>query len=655
MYCPQCRSELPDDAKYCIKCGYDFTKIRTPASKKQGQDSLDGVGTSIQQESDIDSFEVGSLFANRYEILSEGHKGGMGAVYKVRDTKLNKIVALKIIHPRLVSSQQALSRFRQEVSISQELQHPNIVKVFNLEEWENKEYFTMEWVEGVTLREVIIKRKAENIPFRLNEAYKIISQLSDALNHAHKYTIHRDIKPENVLITDEKDFRVKLTDFGIAKMLSPSQFTSTSMQMGTPYYMAPEQKVDAGNVDKRADIYALGVVLYELLTLSNTIGLKLPSQIIKGIPKEIDDLLVRALEEKPEDRYADVKELSEALWKVVTAAAEQAEEQRKEIEQKRFEEEQKEREDAKKKKAQEELKRQEEEQLRKKAEEKKLKEQEEEKRKKEDEERKRLEAERLRVGEEKKKQEEKRIKEEQVRKEAEQADKRKSKEKQKGSNNKIKIGALVLAVVVIFAFFMSRRESNTPLPPTQGEQTPVPAPAPPPKKSKESPALVTIPAPPPAPKSEPISTPEKPKVVKTIPENERFTLSKLTVLDKETRLMWARDANIAARKMKWDDAYEFIEKINRSGYAGYRDWRLPDKTELLTLLDYAKSQRYTGNLQEPLVRIGFTYVLDWYWSSTTGPAWDGTDGAWAVNMGSGHVGAHSKADGNNAWPVRTGQ
>jgi len=326
VYCPQCRSELPDDAKYCIKCGYDFARIKTPPSRKAPSDSLDNMETLIGQEIDTSSFTKGNLFANRYEILDEGKKGGMGAVYKVKDTKLHEVIALKIIHPRLTQSNQALQRFRQEVAISRKLNHEHIVKVYNLEEWENKEYFTMEWVEGVTLRDILIERKRENKSFSLEEAYKIISQLCDALHYAHHYTVHRDIKPENILVYNlypslakegKGGFFIKLTDFGIAKILSPSQFTSTSMQMGTPYYMAPEQKLDAGNVDKRADIYALGVVLFELLTLSNTIGLKLPSQIRRDIPKEIDDLLVKALEEEPDDRYKDAKEFSDLLGQIV--------------------------------------------------------------------------------------------------------------------------------------------------------------------------------------------------------------------------------------------------------------------------------------------------------------------------------------------------
>lgn len=365
MFCPQCRTELPNEAKFCVKCRYNFAGIKTPSSKKHDHDSLDSVETLMQQELDIDSFAVGSLFASRYEILSEGHKGGMGAVYKCKDTMLNKTKALKVIHPRLVSSKQAISRFRQEVAISQELQHENIVRVYDIEEWQGNEYFTMEWVEGRTLRDVIVERKKEKRPFIVEEAYRIISQVSEALEHAHRFTVHRDIKPENILVSDEIDVKVKLSDFGIAKMLSPSQFTSTSMQMGTPYYMAPEQKVDAGNVDKRADIYALGVVLFELLTLENTIGLELPSELNKALPPVIDTIIKKAVATKPSDRYGDVHELSEALKKVVDGFSEQAEQSREQAEeQKRREEENRQRAEEQKRKEADQKKRTEEEKAR---------------------------------------------------------------------------------------------------------------------------------------------------------------------------------------------------------------------------------------------------------------------------------------------------
>jgi len=241
----------------------------------------------------------------------------MGIVYKIKDKKLNdRIKALKVIHPGLTSSELALQRCRQEVDISQDLYHPNIVRVCDLSDHNGMEYFTMEWVEGPSLRDILTERKKENKPLTLEEAFPIISQLCEALAYAHQNTVHRDIKPENILISSHN--ALKLTDFGIAKMLTPSQFMTTSVAMGTPYYMAPEQKGDDAHVDHRADIYAVGVILFELLTLENTIRPYSPSEINSSLPEEVDLIFKKAMAIKPDQRYQSAKEFFEAMKQSVT-------------------------------------------------------------------------------------------------------------------------------------------------------------------------------------------------------------------------------------------------------------------------------------------------------------------------------------------------
>lgn len=285
---------------------------------KTVRDDLDVSGTQIGDGIRPQDLKPGSIYAGRYEILSEGFRGGMGVVYQCRDIKLQRQKALKIIHPDLLKSSNSLQRFRQEVAISQELQHEHIVRVYDLDEYQGQEFFTMEWVEGKNLRDLIVERKKEGRPFTLEEAYELLSQLNDALQYAHRYTVHRDIKPENILIKEDGEKQIiKLTDFGIAKMLTVSQFTTTSIQMGTPYYMAPEQKLDSGRVDRRADVYSVGVILFELLTLENTIGFDLPSEINRALPREIDEVIRQALATKPEKRYAEIKDFSQAFLRVV--------------------------------------------------------------------------------------------------------------------------------------------------------------------------------------------------------------------------------------------------------------------------------------------------------------------------------------------------
>ena len=343
----------------------DFDSIDKTVS-----DILDISGTRFGDGSRPQDLKPGAMFAGRYEILSEGFRGGMGVVYQCRDIKLQKQKALKIIHPHLLKSSQALQRFRQEVSISQELLNENIVRVYDLDEYQGQEFFSMEWVEGRNLRELILERKQKGKSFSLKEADGIISQLCSALQYAHRYTVHRDIKPENIMLKDDGDKQIiKLTDFGVAKMLTVSQFTTTSIQMGTPYYMAPEQKLDTGHVDKRADIYSVGVILFELLTLENTVGPELPSDLNPQLPKEIDDVFRKAVALRPERRYGDVGELAAALSQIVSTQKDQQQQVReKEAQLKRESElaEQKEREaaEAEQRKWEEEHKEQEAEQQR---------------------------------------------------------------------------------------------------------------------------------------------------------------------------------------------------------------------------------------------------------------------------------------------------
>jgi serine/threonine protein kinase len=327
MICPQCKTEIDENSKSCTECGYDFTEITSQPQKKTTKDPLDDLNTIIkapetyntrsEADAKIDTnmgLKVGVLFAGRYEILSEGKAGGMGVVYKCRDCKLEETVALKIIHPDLLGSDELRRRFLQEVSISRKLSQKNIVRVHDLGEVEGIPFFTMEWIEGQSLREILTARKRQNRPFTLKEAQEIIAQLSDALSHAHEYTVHRDIKPENILIIEKREgLQVKLTDFGLAKALARPRLTPTDLEMGTPYYMAPEQMADSSYVDKRADIYAVGVVLFEMLTLDNTSRVELPSKLNPSLPPEIDEIAKKALAKNPEDRYGEIKELYQAL------------------------------------------------------------------------------------------------------------------------------------------------------------------------------------------------------------------------------------------------------------------------------------------------------------------------------------------------------
>ena len=256
-------------------------------------------------------------------------RGGMGVVYLVKDQKLHgKEVALKLISADLTDSHQGQERFVQEVLAAQELQHANIVRVFHLDEVAGQSFFTMEYVPGRSLREVVEERKRQGKTFSLKECAAVLMPVLKALHHAHTQTspvIHRDIKPDNIIVTgDFPTPQVKVLDFGLAKMLSPSKLTTTAMTMGTAYYMAPEQVQGAKDIDQRADLFSVGVVFYEMLTGQVPSGrFKLPAEMNPELPAEIDDLMDRVLQQHPNDRYASARELAGALERVVQTADEE--------------------------------------------------------------------------------------------------------------------------------------------------------------------------------------------------------------------------------------------------------------------------------------------------------------------------------------------
>jgi serine/threonine protein kinase len=248
------------------------------------------------------------------EILECLGRGGMGVVYKARQKSLNRLVALKLLAPERVHDAKFAGRFAREAQALAALNHPNIVTIHDFGQAGGFYYLLMEFVDGVNLRQLLRTRK-----FTPEEALAIVPPLCDALQFAHdRGIVHRDIKPENLLL--DKTGKVKVADFGIAKMLgtvdghgNSGEFVSpenvTQSAVGTPSYSAPEQKADPQRVDSRADIYSLGVVFYEMLT-GELPGQQLqpPSKKVR-IDVRLDEVVLRALEKKPELRFQQVSEV----------------------------------------------------------------------------------------------------------------------------------------------------------------------------------------------------------------------------------------------------------------------------------------------------------------------------------------------------------
>ena len=262
------------------------------------------------------------LIANRYQLLECVGQGGMADVYKAMDTILNRVVAIKILRGDLADDPMTLLRFQREASAASKLSHPNVVDVYDVGESEGKHYIVMEYVRGRTLKQLIAQRGA----LHLDEAVDIMLQLTSAVAMAHeKHIIHRDIKPQNVLVKD--DGTVKITDFGIAVAHGSVQLTQHHTVMGSAHYLAPE--TTRGEAPTTAvDIYALGIVFYELLSGSVPFQGSNPTEIAvkhlrermpyirdfnPTIPQSVENIILKATAKKVSERYASVEEMREDL------------------------------------------------------------------------------------------------------------------------------------------------------------------------------------------------------------------------------------------------------------------------------------------------------------------------------------------------------
>jgi serine/threonine protein kinase len=260
------------------------------------------------------------------EILELIGQGGMGAVYKARQKQLDRAVALKILPPQVASGPGFAERFTREVRALAKLNHPHIVTLYEFGQTDGLFYFLMEFVDGVNLRQLLNHSRIAP-----KEALSIVPQICDALQYAHdRGIVHRDIKPENIILS--KDGQVKIADFGVAKIVGQDsdeagtkaskelgELTETGSVLGTPQYMAPEQVSSPGEVDHRADIYALGVVFYQMLTGELPTGkLEPPSRKVQ-IDVRLDEIVLRALEKKPELRYQQASELKTQVETMVAS------------------------------------------------------------------------------------------------------------------------------------------------------------------------------------------------------------------------------------------------------------------------------------------------------------------------------------------------
>src|SRR2546423_180843 len=254
---------------------------------------------------------LNSLFDGRYRIMRKVGTGGMANVYLAEDQELGRRVAIKILNDRHAGDEQFVERFRREAKNAAGLSHPNIVSIYDRGEAEGTYYIAMEYLDGRSLKELIVARGPAPIPLSIDYARQILA----ALRFAHRNgVVHRDIKPHNIMVGDEG--RLKVTDFGIARA-GTSQMTEVGSIIGTAQYLSPEQAKGAP-VDQTSDLYSLGIVLYELLTGTVPFNGETPVEIAMKhlsavperpsakrpeIPHDLDMGVLRALAKDPADRY----------------------------------------------------------------------------------------------------------------------------------------------------------------------------------------------------------------------------------------------------------------------------------------------------------------------------------------------------------------
>lgn len=322
--CPECGAELASNAPegLCPKCLLAAGLEETGAEQAPAADAA----TIVPSDDEWSSSPLGTKvrYFGDYELLEEIARGGMGVVYKARQTSLNRVVALKMILAGQLASEEDVRRFHTEAEAAAGLQHTNIVAVHEVGRHEGQHFFSMDYVEGRSLADTIGQR-----PLAPKKAAEYLKTLAEAIHYAHEQGIvHRDLKPSNVLIDDSDQPRI--TDFGLARKIEgDSQLTATGTVLGTPGYMAPEQAAaNPQQIGRATDVYSLGAVFYALLvgrppflaaSLLDTLNQvreqepAAPRSLNPLIPPDLETICLKCLEKRPDGRYQTAQELADDL------------------------------------------------------------------------------------------------------------------------------------------------------------------------------------------------------------------------------------------------------------------------------------------------------------------------------------------------------
>ena len=313
MKCPNCHSDNPDASRFCGNCA-------TPLPSSEEIDL-----PTLTYQKPIKELARRSLFAKRYEVIEELGEGGMGRIYRVLDKKIGEEVALKLIRPEIATDRKTIERFSNELKMARKISHKYICRMYHLGEETGTHYITMEYVPGENLKSMIKMTKQLSV----GTAIGIAKQVCEGLAEAHRLgVVHRDLKPGNIMI--DREGHARIMDFGIARSLEEKGITGAGAVIGTLQYMSPEQ-VDGKKAEQRSDIYALGVILYEMVTgklpfegetpLSIAMKHKSetpldPRKFNAQIPEDLSRVILKCMEKDKEKRYQSAEELSSELNKI---------------------------------------------------------------------------------------------------------------------------------------------------------------------------------------------------------------------------------------------------------------------------------------------------------------------------------------------------
>ncbi len=315
--CPNCQTDNTSDSRFCKNCASPL-----PPSEE--------ISASLTKtlETPIKELTRGTTFAGRYEFIEVLGRGGMGKVYKVFDKKINDEVTIKILKPEISDDDRIIERFSNELKLARKIVHKNVGRMYDINDEDGTHFITMEYVPGEDLKSFI--KRVGHLP--TGKAISIAKQVCEGLAEAHRLgVVHRDLKPSNIMIDLEGNARIM--DFGIARSLKTKGLTSTGVMVGTPEYMSPEQ-VEGKEIDRRSDIYSLGVIIFEMLTgkapfsgeTPYSVAFKHktepppdPKEVNVLIPEKLSQVILKCMGKAKEERYQKAEELFSDLTQIEKA------------------------------------------------------------------------------------------------------------------------------------------------------------------------------------------------------------------------------------------------------------------------------------------------------------------------------------------------